>query len=810
MRSFVAFIEEAIRDCRGSLSPETLAAVSERADEEIRTGAFLESADVAYLAGLLREIGLSDEARKVVGGGIRQAGDRLQYSRLQNLQGRLAFEARRYSSAVSSFEEAFITAARIAREHSGTADDRAADAIQLRCSAAFNLVAAYERLGDFDQSKVWRRRLDQYRASLGAAAVTAAVMSISTYWRDSTQEDRTPTAEIVAQLQTAATIIVKAVGPDHHDAVYSLMTIAAASCELALYRGNIEEASDLAALMNAMVQKAGISDHSQDLYRWLRLVSLSSDAEVAIAAGQWDFLRETANSFEGLIRSWSSEGDYYPALSQVLRLNLAAVNIELARESAHRKTLTEAISSLRQAIDASKRHFSPVDARISIATTSYALALADANWDNPYADLQDVADEVSAALDLAVTTFGREHPGSLILARQLQALRERLHPEPEEFAVARSSTATVIRGGTITGGSARGGYVSWQQAASAIIRERHQLHRRPRVAVNGIGSEEAFLAAIDETIKYFNDGDIVEGTVVKVDRDEVLLDIGYKTEGVIPSRELSIKHDVDPHDVVKTGEHIEALVLQKEDKEGRLILSKKRAQYERAWGTIEKIKEEDGVVTGTVIEVVKGGLILDIGLRGFLPASLVEMRRVRDLQPYVGKEIEAKIIELDKNRNNVVLSRRAWLEQTQSEVRHTFLNTLSKGQIRKGVVSSIVNFGAFVDLGGVDGLVHVSELSWKHIDHPGEVVEVGQEVTVEVLDVDMDRERVSLSLKSTQEDPWQQFARTHQIGQVVPGRVTKLVPFGAFVRVEEGIEGLVHISELADRHVEIPEQVVQV
>ena len=289
-----------------------------------------------------------------------------------------------------------------------------------------------------------------------------------------------------------------------------------------------------------------------------------------------------------------------------------------------------------------------------------------------------------------------------------------------------------------------------------------------------------------------------------------MLDIGYKTEGVIPSRELSIKHDVDPHDVVKTGEHIEALVLQKEDKEGRLILSKKRAQYERAWGTIEKIKEEDGVVTGTVIEVVKGGLILDIGLRGFLPASLVEMRRVRDLQPYVGKEIEAKIIELDKNRNNVVLSRRAWLEQTQSEVRHTFLNTLSKGQIRKGVVSSIVNFGAFVDLGGVDGLVHVSELSWKHIDHPGEVVEVGQEVTVEVLDVDMDRERVSLSLKSTQEDPWQQFARTHQIGQVVPGRVTKLVPFGAFVRVEEGIEGLVHISELADRHVEIPEQVVQV
>ncbi len=330
------------------------------------------------------------------------------------------------------------------------------------------------------------------------------------------------------------------------------------------------------------------------------------------------------------------------------------------------------------------------------------------------------------------------------------------------------------------------------------------------IAINDIGTVEDFLAAIDSTLKNFDDGDLVEGIIVKVDRDEVLLDIGYKTEGVIPSRELSIKHDIDPTQIVKVGDVVEALVLQKEDKEGRLILSKKRAQYERAWGDIEKVKEADGVVKGTVIEVVKGGLILDIGLRGFLPASLVEMRRVRDLAPYIGKEIEAKIIELDKNRNNVVLSRRAFLEHSQSESRSTFLHNLAKGQIRKGVVSSIVNFGAFVDLGGVDGLVHVSELSWKHIDHPNEVVEVGTEVTVEVLEVDMDRERVSLSLKSTQEDPWQHFARTHQLGQIVPGNVTKLVPFGAFVRVQDGIEGLVHISELAERHVEIPEQVVQV
>ena len=331
-----------------------------------------------------------------------------------------------------------------------------------------------------------------------------------------------------------------------------------------------------------------------------------------------------------------------------------------------------------------------------------------------------------------------------------------------------------------------------------------------KVAINDIGTEEDFIKAVDSTIKNFDDGDLVEGTVVKIDHDEVLLDIGYKTEGVIPSRELSIKKDVDPDEVVEVGDTIEALVVTKEDKEGRLILSKKRAQYERAWGDIEKIKEADGVVEGTVIEAVKGGLIVDIGLRGFLPASLVEMRRVRDLSPYIGQKIKAKILELDKNRNNVVLSRRQYLEETQSEVRETFLSQLKKGQIREGVVSSIVNFGAFVDLGGVDGLIHVSELSWKHIDHPSEVVKVGDKVTVEVLDVDLDRERISLSLKATQEDPWQRFARTHVPGQIVKGKVTKIVQFGVFISVEDGIEGLVHISELSWKHIDHPSEVVKV
>jgi len=329
------------------------------------------------------------------------------------------------------------------------------------------------------------------------------------------------------------------------------------------------------------------------------------------------------------------------------------------------------------------------------------------------------------------------------------------------------------------------------------------------ITANDVGISHAeLMAAIDATIKPFEEGDLVAGTVVKIDKDEVLVDIGFKSEGVIPAHELSIKQDVDPSRVVSVGDRVEALVLQKEDKEGRLILSKKRAQYERAWGNIEAIKQAGGVVKGPVIEVVKGGLIVDIGLRGFLPASLVELRRVRDLQPYVGRELECKIIELDKNRNNVVLSRRAYLEEAHSEQRKEFLENLKPGEVRTGTVSSIVNFGAFVDLGGVDGLVHVSELSWRHVDHPSEVVQVGQEISVEVLDVDLQRERVSLSLKNTQEDPWRAFARQNHPGDIVQGTVTKLVPFGAFVKVAEGIEGLVHISELAERHVELPEQVV--
>ncbi|MDQ4142579.1 MAG: S1 RNA-binding domain-containing protein, partial [Actinomycetota bacterium] len=331
----------------------------------------------------------------------------------------------------------------------------------------------------------------------------------------------------------------------------------------------------------------------------------------------------------------------------------------------------------------------------------------------------------------------------------------------DEAAQASNGAATASQEQTLPDG--HGGVITRTAASSS-----GSSYAGGTIVENDVGdTPEALMAAIEETIRPFGDGDLVSGLIVKIDKDEVLLDIGYKSEGVIPLRELSIRNDVDPSEVVSIGDEIEALVLQKEDADGRLILSKKRAQYERAWGNIEEIKNRDGTVEGPVIEVVKGGLILDIGLRGFLPASLVEMRRVRDLQPYVGKRLECRIIELDRNRNNVVLSRRKFLEESQAEQRHEFLTSLEKGEVRTGTVSSIVNFGAFVDLGGVDGLVHVSELSWKHVDHPSEVVDVGAEVNVEVLDVDLERERVSLSLKATQEDPWRQFARQHYVGEFI-------------------------------------------
>src|SRR5881396_1035114 len=312
----------------------------------------------------------------------------------------------------------------------------------------------------------------------------------------------------------------------------------------------------------------------------------------------------------------------------------------------------------------------------------------------------------------------------------------------------------------------------------------------------------------DATFAPFEEGEVVTGRVVRIDKDEVLVDIGYKSEGVIPAGELSIRKSANPHDEVEMGEEVDALVLTKEDQDGRLVLSKKRARFEKAWRRIEHAAESGEPVEGTVIEVVKGGLIIDLGVRGFLPASLVDIRRVPNLHEYLGQAIDCRVIELNRSRNNVVLSRRAVLEEERKEQRQQILDRLQPGLIVEGQISNIVDFGAFVDLDGMDGLIHISELSWSHVNHPSEVLEIGDVVPVKVLDIDRDRQRISLGLKQTQEDPWQRVVDSYQLGDELEGKVTKVVTFGAFVEILDGVEGLVHISELAPHHVENPREVV--
>ncbi len=312
----------------------------------------------------------------------------------------------------------------------------------------------------------------------------------------------------------------------------------------------------------------------------------------------------------------------------------------------------------------------------------------------------------------------------------------------------------------------------------------------------------------DATMQPFEEGEVVTGNVVRIDKDEVLVDIGYKSEGVIPANELSIRKSVDPREEVSLGEEVDAMVLTKEDQDGRLIMSKKRARFEKAWRRIEAAAESGEPVMGSVIEVVKGGLIIDLGVRGFLPASLVDIRRVPNLDEYLGTQIETKVIELNRSRNNVVLSRRAVLEEERKEVRQQILDRLQPGLVVEGQISNIVDFGAFVDLDGIDGLIHISELSWSHVNHPSEILNIGDTVQVKVLDIDRDRQRISLGLKQTQEDPWQRIVDTYNVNDELAGKVTKVVTFGAFVEVLDGVEGLVHISELAGHHVESPREIV--
>ncbi|MHB8984717.1 MAG: bifunctional 4-hydroxy-3-methylbut-2-enyl diphosphate reductase/30S ribosomal protein S1 [Eubacteriales bacterium] len=318
--------------------------------------------------------------------------------------------------------------------------------------------------------------------------------------------------------------------------------------------------------------------------------------------------------------------------------------------------------------------------------------------------------------------------------------------------------------------------------------------------------EEGMKDAVE--VKAVRHGEVVKGTVVHVGQDEVMVDIGAKSEGVIPIRELSCCEITSPQDVVKVGDEIEVYVLKAEDNEGKLILSKEKADAEKAWAVLVEVLETQAPVTGVVREVVKGGLLVDVGVRAFLPASLVERGYVEDLSKYLGQEIRARVIELNRPRKKVILSRKSVMEEEFALLRQERMSSLQEGEVVKGEVRRLTQFGAFVDIGGVDGLLHISEMSWHRINHPSEVVKVGDDLEVKVLKVDRENEKISLGLKQVLPNPWDTVTEKYPVGSIVKAKVVRLAPFGAFVQIEPGVEGLVHISHLADRHVAKPDEVV--
>jgi len=322
--------------------------------------------------------------------------------------------------------------------------------------------------------------------------------------------------------------------------------------------------------------------------------------------------------------------------------------------------------------------------------------------------------------------------------------------------------------------------------------------------VNNI--EEGMKDAVE--VKAVRHGEIVTGTVVHVGLDEVMVDVGAKSEGIIPARELSCCEVTSIQDVVKVGDEIEVYVLKAEDNEGKLILSKEKADAEKAWVKLEEALNTQEPVQGTVREVVKGGLLVDVGVRAFLPASLVDRGYVEDLSKYLGQVISTRVIELNRGRKKVILSRKAVLEEEYARLREELLANLQENQVVKGIVRRLTQFGAFVDIGGVDGLLHISEMSWHRINHPSEVVNVGDEIEVMVLKIDRENEKISLGLKQVLPNPWDTVAEKYPVGSIVQAKVVRLAPFGAFVQLEPGVEGLVHISHLAERHVAKPDEVV--
>lgn len=306
-----------------------------------------------------------------------------------------------------------------------------------------------------------------------------------------------------------------------------------------------------------------------------------------------------------------------------------------------------------------------------------------------------------------------------------------------------------------------------------------------------------------------NRGDVVKGKVIKVEDHQVLVDVNYKFDGVIPISELSSLHVEKASDVLAEGDEVEVKVMRLNDEEDKLILSKKAVDAERAWEDLQQKFESGETLEAEVADVVKGGLVVDLGVRGFIPASLVERHFVEDFSDYKGRQLTLKVIEIDASKNKLILSRKAVLDEEQERKKVETLNNLEVGAILEGTVQRITDFGAFVDIGGVDGLVHVSELAWHRVEHPAEALSEGEKVNVKVLKVDTANERISLSIKETQKGPWDQVSDVLNSGDIVEGTVKRLVSFGAFVEVYEGVEGLVHISQISRRHISTPSEVLE-
>lgn len=321
---------------------------------------------------------------------------------------------------------------------------------------------------------------------------------------------------------------------------------------------------------------------------------------------------------------------------------------------------------------------------------------------------------------------------------------------------------------------------------------------------------ENLMEEIEKTMVKLYRGDIVTGNVINVTKNEIFVNLGYKADGVIPRDEISNDTSLDPSELVEIGDEIKVYVMKLDDGEGNVLLSKKKVDIEKGWQDLEEINDSESLINTKVIEVVRGGVIaLSKGIRCFIPASQLSDRYVDNLNSFIGESFDAKIIEFDRRKNKVVLSRRVVLEKEMAERKKEIFEELEVGKRIEGEIKQITNFGAFVDIGGIDGLIHISEISWGRVEHPSEILEIGDKLEVEVLDFDESTERISLSLKNTLPEPWEHVDTNYNEGDIVEGKVVKMLDFGAFVELEPGLDGLVHISQIREEHIAKPSDVLE-